>query len=207
MLKFGLISEVDATTGLAKVNFDQEGIVSGWLPMLQPKTKLDQFVIPFDINEHVVCLMDDRLEHGVILGAIYDSKNKPTGADNKKIRVQFVQGLCVEYDRDSKTLTLNGEGHFTVDISGNVTVNCDKAVINSLTDAEISAVTEIKLTAPVVTVSGELSAAAITTTGSGNITAGGTLQGAVVKQGLIELGTHKHTGVTTGGGTSGTPTP
>lgn len=41
----------------------------------------------------------------------------------------------------------------------------------------------------------------------GNISTTGTIEGGTVKQGLIVLGTHKHTGVQTGGGTSGGPTP
>lgn len=43
--------------------------------------------------------------------------------------------------------------------------------------------------------------------GAGNIVTTGEVNGGTVKQGLIVLGTHKHTGVQTGGGTSGGPTP
>lgn len=42
---------------------------------------------------------------------------------------------------------------------------------------------------------------------NGNLNVTGNLTGGTVKEGLIELGTHKHTGVTTGTGTSGGPTP
>jgi len=42
---------------------------------------------------------------------------------------------------------------------------------------------------------------------TGDFEVTGQLKGATVMAGSIGLGTHKHTGVQTGGGTSGTPTP
>lgn len=42
---------------------------------------------------------------------------------------------------------------------------------------------------------------------TGNIITSGNIEGGTVKQGTIVLGTHRHTGVQTGGGTSGGPTP
>jgi hypothetical protein len=42
---------------------------------------------------------------------------------------------------------------------------------------------------------------------NGNLTVNGTIAGTAVVQGSINLGTHRHLGVTVGAGTSGTPTP
>lgn len=218
MLKFGIITEVDATKGLAKVKFDgEDGIVSDWLPMSQAKTKEDKFIIPFDINEHVWCMMDEHVEAGVVGGAIYDESNDDTEGANDKIRLQFVGGLFVEFERSSNTLAIGGTGDFNIDIDGTgkgkVNIKCNEAVIESLTSVEVKAVTEIKLTAPVITCSGALTAASIATSGAGAITGSGDMNitgiitGGQVKEGTIRLGTHKHIGVTIGGGTSGTPTP
>ncbi len=78
---------------------------------------------------------------------------------------------------------------------------------------------EIDITAPMVTVSGAMTvtgaliAASLATSGSGSatITGGINVTGAItagsVTAGGIGLSTHKHAGVTTGGGTSGGPTP
>lgn len=221
MLKFGIISEVDAAKGLAKVTFDgDEGIVSGWLHMAQAKTKQDKFIIPYDINEHVFCHMDERMEYGVIGGAIYDEKNNATGGSNEKIRVQFVGGLLIEYSRTNKNLAISGIGDINIDINGTgkgkVNIKCNHAAIESLTSAEIKATTLIKLDAPAVLCTGSLQAASIgigAAPGSGaakitgDIEVTGKVEAGEVKEGAIRLGTHKHIGVTTGGGTSGTPTP
>jgi hypothetical protein len=77
---------------------------------------------------------------------------------------------------------------------------------------------EIDITAPAVNITGAvvvtgtlacgaLTCASIGTSGSGSATIGGNLTAAQVTAGGIGLSTHKHTGVTTGGGTSGGPTP
>lgn len=222
MLKFGYITEVDAAKGRARVKFDgEDGIVSYWLPMAQAKTSPEKFLIPFDVNEHVYCMMDERLEYGVICGAIYDQKNSSTGGNNDKFRLQFVGGLLVEYNRTNNTLAISGPGDFKVDINGTgkgkVNIKCNQAVVESLTDAEVKATTLVKLTAPAVVCSGTLQATAIgvgtSPPGSGNMAITGDMnvtgkvEATEVKEGSIRLGTHKHSGVTTGGGTSGTPVP
>jgi phage baseplate assembly protein V len=221
-LRFGVISEVKAEEGLARVRFQAEDdMVSYWLPMSMPKTLQDKFIIPYDVNEHVWCLMDENMEYGVIGGAIYDQGNQNTGGTAAKIRVQFVQGLCVEYSRNSKTLSISGPGDINIDINGTgkgkVNIKCNEAVIESLTTVEIKATTEIILNAPLVTVLGLLNAEQIAVSsggvGNGNATVAGnfdvtgTITGGEVHEGVIRLGTHKHSGVTTGGGTSGTPIP
>ncbi len=221
MLKFGIISEVDTNKGLARVKFDgEDSIVSYPIPMSMAKTMEDKFIIPYDVNEHVWCIMDEDLVYGVIGGAIYDSKNAPDGGDPNKVRVKFGGGMWVDYERNSKTLSIGGTGDINIDINGTgkgkVNIKCNQAVIDSLTDAEVKAVTLIKLTAPAVLVSGTLQAAAIGigsapgTSGAvitGDITVSGKVEGSEVKEGAIRLGTHKHIGVTTGSGTSGTPVP
>ena len=54
---------------------------------------------------------------------------------------------------------------------------------------------EVEITAPTVTINGDV-------TLNGKLTATGEIQ-----SGAIKLTTHRHTGVTAGAGTSGTPTP
>ena len=109
MLKFGKITEIDAANGLAKVTFDEDdGLVTKFIPMAVPKTSQDKFSIPYDINEHVYCIMDESCDDGVIAGAIYDANNIPDGAGVGKTRVKFVPNLTIEYDRESSTLSIIG---------------------------------------------------------------------------------------------------
>jgi phage baseplate assembly protein gpV len=109
LLKFGKITEVDAAKGLAKVTFaENDNLVSRFLPMSMPKTLQDKYIIPYDINEHVWCIMDENCEDGVIAGAIYDENNLPDGGAAGKIRAKFVPNLSVEFDRATRTLSIIG---------------------------------------------------------------------------------------------------
>lgn len=212
MLKFGIISEVLPETGMARVQFpDADGMVSKPLPCSVPKTLNDKYSFPFDVNEHVWCLMDDQLENGVIGGAIY-SKNETPGAlgNIDKAGINFEQGLHIEYNRETRILSITGDGDFTVNILGNV---------------KLQSAGEVQMIAPAVNITGNVvvsgsvsagSFGAVTSGGgtgdmviAGKVTAAGDIEstGGDIKQGAIKLGTHKHTGVQTGGGVSGTPTP
>jgi phage baseplate assembly protein gpV len=109
MLKFGYITEIDAAKGMARVTFEEnERLTTRFLPMAMPKTLEDKFIIPYDINEHVYCIMDENCEDGVIAGAIYDAGNMPDGGAAGKMRVKFVPNMVIEYDRETSTLTIEG---------------------------------------------------------------------------------------------------
>ena len=75
MLRFGIVTQIDPINVLARVNFGDDNSTSFWLPIMQTKTLKDKFYIMPDINEQVVCLMDENSEDGVILGAIYSSED------------------------------------------------------------------------------------------------------------------------------------
>jgi phage baseplate assembly protein gpV len=226
MLKFGIISEVIASKGLARVKFDDDGIVSAPLHSSAPSTLDDQVQFPFNVNQHVWCMMDERCERGVIGGAIYDQGNGPAGGDSDIIRMKFQGGLEFKYDRGNNKLSIQGTGDIEINTTGKLDatvtddakVTCQNAKVTAHLEAEIIATTNIKLTAPTTIVSGALQCASIITTASpggaglhidssGNLKTSGSVEGSAVKEGIIQLGTHKHPGVTTGGGTSGTPIP
>jgi phage baseplate assembly protein V len=210
MLVFGIVVEVNAPKGLAKVQFkDMDSIVSPWMPMSMPKTYQDKFSIPYDVNEHVWCMMDPSFEFGVIGGAIYSKNELPAeGSENENVHIAFVYGLSIDYNRAERTLSINGQGKVSIDITGDVDIKC--------TNAKVEAATKVDLTAPVVNISGNcvvkgtLTAGAIGTStadgGNGKITVEGDIETTGdVKAGTVSLKTHKHLGVTTGGGISGTP--
>jgi phage baseplate assembly protein V len=235
MLKFGIISEVDATKGLARVQFpDADGIVSNWLPMSVSLTLKDKASIPFFVNEHVWCLMDDNLEYGVIGGAIYSTADTPGSLGSADIvGVQFAQGLRIEYTRSTRILSITGSGKVNVNVDDEVDItSAQKVKVTGTNDIEITSATKVKITGPTevditsaltkitgaVQVVGEITAGGITIQtglgagsgkmmGDGDIQTTGKITGAEVHEGTIQLGTHKHSGVTTGSGTSGTPTP
>jgi phage baseplate assembly protein V len=223
MLVFGIITEVYPEKGLARVKFEDHDIVSKPLPIVVAKTKRDKFSFPFDTNEHVCCLMDDDLEYGVIVGAIYNQSELPAITDADKVGVAFDGGLTVSYDRSEKTLKISGTGDVKVDVTGNVDLKASVKAKVTAPLVEIIAATKVTITSPIVEMSGLLNVtgvvacAGITASagagGAGDVTIAGNLNvtGDVetvagdVKAGSIHLKTHIHPGVTAGGASTGAP--
>lgn len=108
MLKFGIVTNIDEKQATARVQFqDDDDIPSDWLPVLQSKTLKDKFYILPDIGEQVACFMDENLEDGVILGAIYSDEDTCPVFSKDKIIAKFPGGLSIEIDKSTGDLTLN----------------------------------------------------------------------------------------------------
>jgi phage baseplate assembly protein V len=177
MIRFGKVTERDNAKGLVRVEFQEDGIVSMWIPAIQARTGRDKFFSLPDVNEHVACMMDEYAEEGVVLGAIYSKKAQPAINGDDITGVEFEDGSSVQFDRATGTITVNTQGDVIINATGNVTV-----------------------TTPLTTVDGDL-----TVTGNlnaqGNMSGGGTIQasgniestgGDVKAPGGISLLLHKH---------------
>ncbi len=171
MLKFGIISEVDAQNGLARVNFIDDGFVSAPLKMAVSRSGTDKVSFPFNINEHVFCIMDENLEYGVIGGAVYDESNKPDkSAKQGVLSLKFGDNSMIYYDRNSHNLTL--------EIKGELKVKCTAGSLKAGAKVFIKA-PEIQLEGMVnvtgnVTVNGTLAMAAISGIAGGAVEGGDT---------------------------------
>lgn len=131
MLKFGVISEIDASKGLARVFFGEDDFVSGWLKVSVPRSGSSKFSFPYDINEHVYCIMDEDWEYGVVAGAIYDESNLPIDPAAGIMSWDFADGSTIIYDHNSHTLNIN--------IEGDVNINCKSANLTSKDELKVSA--------------------------------------------------------------------
>lgn len=209
MLKFGLICEVDAAKGLAKVHFQDDDVPSGWLPMSVQKSLKDKWSFPFDVNEHVWCLMDEHCEYGVIGGAIYNEEDQPAGAGDGKLVIRFADNSSIEYDRNNKTLSLLIKGDIKITSDEKLSISCKEAEVTVTNTAKVKAnevtveaqgnatvkATAVKIDAPNAQATGNLDV-------TGNITAAAVIASGDVKAGAISLLTHKHTAPSGGGPTS-----
>ena len=104
MIRFGKISEYKAATGYARVQFEDIGIVSDYLPVVFPSTKTVTAEFPITVGNQVACLMDDQCNAGVILGCVFSDDVEPVAANENKFQVKFDDGLIMVYDKSSKTL-------------------------------------------------------------------------------------------------------
>lgn len=108
-IKYGIVSEIDTTRGLAKVTFQaDDNIVSDFLPALVRKTLTEKESFPYDANEYVACIMDEHCEHGVIIGAVYNETDKPSFTSKDDFGIKFANGDSQAYDRIAGVYSFNG---------------------------------------------------------------------------------------------------
>lgn len=122
MYREGTVAEVDIDRCRARVRFGERSITSPWLSVLQTNTHSNQdYALP-DVGEFVAVMLDEREEHGCILGALYTAKNVPPSPSQDVRRVTFGDDAIVEYDRAAKKLTIVTTG--VVDVqAGSVVVS------------------------------------------------------------------------------------
>lgn len=113
-LYFGYVSAVDEATGRARVKVEDLGIETFWLAILQSRVAEDQAADWIDVGDFVAVLGDEKLEQGVILGAIYSEKNPPPIDTKDKWHRKFKDGTVIEYDRSTSTLLIEGPTQITV---------------------------------------------------------------------------------------------
>lgn len=214
MLKFGIVSGIKP--GFAKVSFEEDGIVTDWLPVLVRKSKSDKESWQLEANEHVACLMDEYVEEGIVIGAIPNDQDEPdSGEGAGKWRKKFADGTVIEYDRLNHKMTVDVKGSLDAKTTGEASIDAGTTLTaKAAVKATVEAVA-IELKGNVV-VSGTLSAGAISTNtgggGTGKLEIAGdiTLTGKIeatgdIKAGTVSLKSHVHPGVQSGAGTTGLP--
>lgn len=204
-LKFGVVSEAKA--GFAKIYFEEDNLVTDWLPILVRTSMKDKESWILNVNEHVACMVDTCCEEGVILGAIHsDPEPADSGAGPSKFRKVFEDGTYLEYDKENHTLTANVQGDVKITAAKTITAN---ATIEA--DIE-SPVINLKGTVNVV---GMLNAGGLAIAAAGG--ANGKVQGDInitgtvnadgdIQTGTISLKNHVHGGVSSGTSSTTPPT-
>ena len=107
-LRLGIVKEQDPSLGRLRVAFDEfDQMLSYWLPVVFAKTQDDKAYWLPDLGEQVVCLMDERDEDGVVLGAIYSRADDTPVQSGDKFYLGFKDGSAMEYDRSSHVGSVN----------------------------------------------------------------------------------------------------
>ncbi len=128
--RIGTVVARDVDGCRVRVKFeDRDDVVSYWLGVLVPKTRDDKFYVMPDIGEQVVCLLDERLEDGEVLGARYSTADAPVVADGDVFSIRFKDGTVMEYNRATHKATVNnGSGEVEITAATGVTINADVTI-------------------------------------------------------------------------------
>lgn len=195
-MKVGIVTAAAPATCKVRVQFsDNDGMVSDWLPVMQKKSLRDKAYWMPDLGEHVVCLMDENEEFGVVLGAIYSDADATPVSSQDKYHVAFDDGTTIEYDRAAHKLK--------ADVKGNVELIASGTLTGTITG-------ETTLTTPTLTINANVVINGMLTQGNGSAGGGAQMFGPVevvndVTAGGKSLMHHVHTGVQSGGSNTGQP--
>ena len=122
-LRFGHVTEYDPELHAARVEFADRGIVSHWLPVLTVNTLKNHDEVHLDVGEHVACILQGNgTEQGVILGAVFDQKNKPPVHEANQRAHTFEDDTQMLYDRENHQLKIDCVGDIEITTKGNVNI-------------------------------------------------------------------------------------
>ena len=117
--KNGIVEE--SKPGWAIIRFpDIDDLLTQWLPVVHSKTQDDKQFWTLDVGEQVKCLMDDRLEDGCILGAIYSEVDVPPTEDPDEYGVTFKDGAWFSYNRRTGLFTALIIGDAVIEVGANL---------------------------------------------------------------------------------------
>jgi len=205
--KFGIVSEVKK--GFARVEFTEDEIVSNWLPVCVKRSLTDKESWPFEVQEHVFCMMDENCEYGIILGSLYSEADEPDPNEGPgKFRKLFEDGSFIEYNKNTHILTANIQGKIkaiaTDDIEitsdadikatagGNINAEATGDITADAVNIEATGSAKISAIAPVIEATAATSATviapAIALTGVVTITGATTIVGALVASSIGTTG-------------------
>jgi phage baseplate assembly protein V len=115
------VTAVDGATARVKVSFpDDDGLLSDWLPVVQPMALGGRcYALPRK-GSQVVVLLDEHAEDGVVVGAIYSQADAPPVADPGVIHLELEDGTKFHLEAGKAQLVTPGDA--TVQAGGTATV-------------------------------------------------------------------------------------
>lgn len=182
-LRFGIVQDVDK--GKVKVRFEEDDLVSDWLPVSVPQTKSAKIYHKPVVGEHVYCIMDEHMEYGVVGGSVYSDRDAEPNNGDSLFHIEV--GAFKITIADNKVTIANAGGSVVVEagqttITPKLVVDGDIQISGGVEAGNIHSTGDIKSDAEVVAQSSSPATA-------------------------VHLSTHVHTGVIPGGGTSAVPLP
>ena len=110
--KWGIVSSVDPRNATARVVFsDRDNTVSYDLPITFASTGFAKMYSMPKVGQPVKCsFLGTGMEDGFIDGGFYNPENMPPKTGENLHYIAFDDGALIEYDADSKIMTLKSGG-------------------------------------------------------------------------------------------------
>lgn len=196
IIRIGVIAEVNTTLGVCRVQSGE--LMTDWLHWLTSRAGGSRTWWAPSIGEQVLLLsLGGELDTGFVLPAIYSDDFPAPSVSPQAYHISFSDGAVLEYEPETGALTVSGIQ--TADISAATSISA------TAPNVTVTASTKITLDTPEVVCTNKL------TTGSLEVKKGGAMKGNIAHSGGaftsngVQVDTHTHGGVQTGGGNTGKP--
>jgi len=157
--RIGLVTSYDPATGMAKVEYQPDGVLSPWLQRTAPVVGNGWGLhAPLPIGAMVlVAPVEGDADAGVIIGTIYSAKALPPGAADGEVVLRSEAGAVIELlaggkaifkDAAGTSLIASGDGNATLTAPGTFFVHCESF--------NVQASVGVTIQAPITNVSNEL---------------------------------------------------
>jgi phage baseplate assembly protein V len=187
-VRFGVVEATDPARGRVRVRLPgEDGVLSPWLFVTSPATGRNRMFHMPDVGEHVSCLLDERSEAGVILGAIYSQPEPPPVSSQDKTHIAWDDGAWIEYDRATHELRAFIPGKVDLAAKGDVSIIAEGAINAKAKGAlTLSSDVAINLITPALSMSGpDGSMAAATLKGNFGLQGSLTATGDIAASGTV----------------------
>lgn len=102
---------------------DLDNLISHDLQVVQRKARKDKNYWLPDLDEEVFCLfLGNGLECGFVLGALYNTEDKPPANSQDKQHTAFEDGTWFEYDRKEHRARAHVEGCLDIFATGDINI-------------------------------------------------------------------------------------
>jgi phage baseplate assembly protein V len=214
IVRVGTIKALNPTT--ARVQVDLGDLTTDWLPWGTGRAGGDRSWSAPEVGEQVVLFAPSgELAAAIVMGSIPQDAHPAPASSADHTRYQWQDGAFIEYDRAGHSYTLD------IPSGGTIMLHVGQTVLK-LEDGKATLTTpEFDVVAPQSTFTGNVlvqgalayqggltgsgGSAAATITGPVSINGAVTTVGALTNNGHDVGSGHRHTGVQTGGGTTGAP--
>ncbi|EHS0413394.1 phage baseplate assembly protein V [Escherichia coli] len=181
IIRTGVIFAVDETTWRVRVRSGE--LETGWLRWNTTRAGAFNVWLPPSPGEQVViACIGGTPETAMIIGSLWSDANPAPGKSLKEIVISAPDGAVFRYDADAGALSASGMKTATLQASVSVTLDT-----------------------PVVECTNHLKTATIDVTDGGSMSGNISHSGGDFTSNGVTLHTHKHSGVKSGGDTTGGP--
>lgn len=196
IIRLGTVSEVDTVRGLCRVQIGKNE--TDWLNWLTLRAGRVRFWSAPSVGEQVIVLsIDGDFTTGFVLPAVFSDQYPAPSSSADAVRMEFPDGAVIEYEPETGELTATGMKTAVIQASETISANT-KVVI-------VAATEKITLDTPTVECTNHLITASLLVRNGGKMQGDITHTDGSFKSNGVVVHTHKHTGVQTGGGTTGGP--